>query len=172
MFPPGLKFPRGQLRVVRPSALLGLDTQRLLLASAGGDVPVFDDIRWIDSLPAVVQSATIMAFENAGYPRVVDDSGNDPEDFQLRLDLRTFHVMAASSAAAEVEFAAKVLDADGRVVDARVFTATVPIARTDDGAVALAGLNAAFGKAEVDLVSWTLSVAMRLESTAPADPAR
>jgi ABC-type uncharacterized transport system auxiliary subunit len=76
------------------------------------------------------------------------------------------------SPAAEVGFAAKVLDADGRVVDARTFTASVPIARTDDGAVALAGLNAAFAKAEVDLVTWTLGVAVRLESTAPTNPTR
>jgi cholesterol transport system auxiliary component len=157
---------------VRPSALLGLDTQRLLLASGGGDVPVFDDMRWMDSLPAVVQSSTIRAFENAGYARVIDDSGSDPEDFQLRLDLRAFHIRTTPTAAAEVEFAAKVLDASGRVVDARTFTGTEPVARVDDGAVALNCLEAAFARAATDLVPWTLGVANGIEAAASPPPAR
>ena len=40
--------PDGQLVVLRPTALVALSTQRILIADANGDVPVFDVVRFAD----------------------------------------------------------------------------------------------------------------------------
>jgi ABC-type uncharacterized transport system auxiliary subunit len=55
---------------------------------------------------------------------------------------------------ADVEFSAKILGDKGRIVNARIFRATVH-AEVTDAAGAAAALNEAFGKAAAELVLWT-----------------
>jgi ABC-type uncharacterized transport system auxiliary subunit len=83
-------------------------------------------------------------------------------DYQLAIDLRSFEVSNAPSAAgnsqpattARVEFATKILGENGRIVASRTFEAAVPMPDTKvSGAVA--ALDQDFRKAAADLVSWT-----------------
>ena len=81
-------------------------------------------------------------------------------DYQLAIDLRSFEVSNAPAAGssqpatmARVEFAAKILGENGRIVASRTIEAAVPVPDTVSGAVA--ALDQAFGKAAADLVSWT-----------------
>ncbi|MEX0852328.1 MAG: ABC-type transport auxiliary lipoprotein family protein [Bauldia sp.] len=153
-FAPIAKLPAGQLVVARPTAVVALDTQRIILEQAGGEVPVFAEVRWADSLPLLIQARVIQAFENAGDARVGADLGPVAVDFQVLLDLRQFRISAAGKA--EVAYMAKVLDADGKVIDARLFQASRPVATSEDAAVAAAGLDAAFGAATTDMIVWAL----------------
>jgi phospholipid/cholesterol/gamma-HCH transport system substrate-binding protein len=153
-FPPIDKLPTGQLTIPQPTAVVALDTQRIVLQEAGGEVPVFENVRWADSLPLLVQARVIEAFENAGYLRLGTDVGPVSGDFQLLLDLRRFRINAALQA--EVAYMAKIVDRDGNVIDARLWEASQPVATSDDAAVAAAGLDAAFGRATADMVAWTL----------------
>jgi len=57
----------------------------------------------------------------------------------------------------DVEFSAKILGDKGRIVNARIFHATVHTEVTD-AAGAAAALDEAFGKAAAELVLWTSDV--------------
>jgi phospholipid/cholesterol/gamma-HCH transport system substrate-binding protein len=154
IFPAIAAIPKGQLSVGQPSAVVALDTQRIIVQKGGGEIPAFEKVRWADSLPLLIQARVIQAFENAGYPRVGADLGPLSADFQLVLDLRQFRIDADGTA--DVAYAAKVVDADGIVVGSKVFSATQPVATTDDAAAAAAGLNTAFGAATTAMVVWAL----------------
>jgi ABC-type uncharacterized transport system auxiliary subunit len=56
-----------------------------------------------------------------------------------------------------VEFSAKILGDDGKIVDARIFHATVPAIAADAPAAA-AALNEAFRKTAVELVVWAAAI--------------
>jgi phospholipid/cholesterol/gamma-HCH transport system substrate-binding protein len=58
---------------------------------------------------------------------------------------------------ADVEFSAKILAEDGRIVDARILHASVPV-RDADAATVAAGLDEAFGRAATELVIWASGV--------------
>ncbi len=156
-FPPLAHLPMGQLVVTRPTAPIMLDTQRILQVHAGGEVPVFETVRWADSLPILIQERAVQAFENAGYRRVVKDDISASGDFQLLVDLRRFRIGDSSPTTAEVAFAAKVVDRDGKVVDGKDFAASAPLANSDDAMAAATALNMAFGNAMGDMVNWVLT---------------
>jgi phospholipid/cholesterol/gamma-HCH transport system substrate-binding protein len=77
-------------------------------------------------------------------------------DFQLLIDVRTFRLVAPPRGTAEVELAGKILDAQGRVIAARVFAASTGV----DGeatAVGVAALDQAFSKVGSELIAWAVS---------------
>jgi len=71
--------------------------------------------------------------------------------------VRAFHVAGAAGEISEVEFGAKVLGTGGRIVASKVFAGKVPAASAGaQGGVA--ALDAAFGKAAVELAVWVHGV--------------
>ncbi|HXN43530.1 MAG TPA: ABC-type transport auxiliary lipoprotein family protein, partial [Xanthobacteraceae bacterium] len=74
-------------------------------------------------------------------------------DFQLLIDIREFQLSTAAEPVAEIEFSAKILGQDGRILDARIFRAAAP-AKAADAPAAAAALDEAFGKAATELVVW------------------
>jgi phospholipid/cholesterol/gamma-HCH transport system substrate-binding protein len=74
-------------------------------------------------------------------------------------ELHKFDLVTGPSPKAEIEFAARLLSADGKVVAAKVFQAEEP-AKGVDAAGAAGALDAAFNRLAVELVLWTSS-AMR-----------
>ncbi|HXF89025.1 MAG TPA: ABC-type transport auxiliary lipoprotein family protein [Xanthobacteraceae bacterium] len=155
-FPALDKLPAAQLAVPEPNAVLALDTQRILVRADGGESPAFADARWSDNLPKLIQAKIIQGFENAKFVRVRRSPEGPTSDPQLLIDIRHFRVVASATPFAEVEFAAKLLAADGQVLAARVFQATAPVAAMN-AAAAASGLGQAFGKAATELVLWTLA---------------
>ena len=147
--------PTGQLVVNEPTAVVALNTQRILVQDGAGEVPSFDDSQWSDSVPKLVQAKLIQGFENAGYDRVGNDTQGLVADHQLILDIRTFHIATAPNRVAEVEFMAKLATPDGAITATRSFKATAPVAG-EDAAAAAAALNQAFGSAAKELVTWAL----------------
>jgi phospholipid/cholesterol/gamma-HCH transport system substrate-binding protein len=155
-FPPIERLPSGPLTVVEPTALIVFDTQRILVRSDGALTPAFEDTRWADNLPIVVQAATVRTFENAGYTlAVAGEAGADP---QLAIDIRDFSIGTGPDAVAKVELAAKILSGDGALVASQVFRGTAPVGGADAASSASA-LDIAFGKAVADLVVWALGAA-------------
>jgi phospholipid/cholesterol/gamma-HCH transport system substrate-binding protein len=161
-----MALPDGQLVIRQVSALVALSTQRVLIAGPNGVLPVFDDVRWADSLPLMVQARIVQAFENAGYARVVADDGSAIGDVHLGLDLRAFHIAPGSSATAEVGIAAKLADGGGGVIDAKNFVARAALQRTDDPTMATAALNEAFIQVATDLVGWAFRTMTAHETAA------
>ncbi len=155
-FPDNVPLPTGQLVVPAPTTIVALDTQRIMLHSAEGLVPAFEDFRFADSIPLIVQSRLIQGFENAGDPQVGSDSSGINGDFQLLVNIRKFEMATVGSPNAEVALMAKILDTGGTVVDAKLFTATVPVSDITKPEVIAAAINQGFVKASTDLIVWAL----------------
>lgn len=154
-FPRSDKVAKSQLVVPEPTAMLTLDTQRIAIRTAAGEGPPVDDAQWSDNVPKMLQAKIIQSFENSEAVRAVARPMEGlVADYQLLIDLRTFQVTSGESAAAEIEFGAKIMSDKGRIIGSRTFEATVPTTDTNTPA-AVAALNTAFGKAAIDLVIWT-----------------
>jgi phospholipid/cholesterol/gamma-HCH transport system substrate-binding protein len=156
-FPPIDKVASGQLTVPEPSALVLFDTQKILVRPQEEESLALD-AQWSDSLPKLLQAKIIQSFENANYPQAVARPTEGlTTDYQLLIDIRSFQVELLPEPSADVEFSAKILAGDGRLVGSRVLHASVPV-QTTDAAAAAAGLNEAFGKATTELVLWVSSL--------------
>ncbi|CAN5230785.1 ABC-type transport auxiliary lipoprotein family protein [soil metagenome] len=157
-FPPIDKLPDGQLSVAPPTTVVALDSQRIMLKNAGGVVPFFENYRWGDSIPLLVQARVLQGFENAGYPRVGSDTSGITGDFDLKLDVRAFGLdISGATPTARVTLMAKLVDGGGKVVDAKLFQGEAAVARTDDPQIAADGIDAAFCEAATDLIVWALA---------------
>ncbi len=153
-FPPGVKAPAGLLAVMEPTATIMFDTQKFLVRPSEAEGPSFANSKWSDNLPKVMQAKVIQSFENAGLLRSVVRSNEAlTADYQLQIDIRTFQLTLAADPMADVEFTARLLGNNGKIIDARLFRASVP-AKAADAPAAAAALNEAFGKAVVELVVW------------------
>ena len=154
-FPPDVKAPAGLLAIAEPTATIVFDTQKFLVRPSEAEGPSFANAKWSDNLPKLMQAKVIQSFENAGLLRsVTRPSEALTADYQLQIDIRTFQLTLAAEPMADVEFAAKLLGNNGKIIDARLFRASVP-AKAADAAAAAVALNEAFGKSVVELVVWT-----------------
>jgi phospholipid/cholesterol/gamma-HCH transport system substrate-binding protein len=151
--------PSWQLVVPEPSALLAINTDKLRVRQSGAaettDLP---DAKWTDNAPILLQEKIIQSFENAGYSRSVSRPRDGLEaGYQLLLDIRSFSLSTAGDPVAEIEFEAKVLGPDGKILAAQTFRGTAP-ATAMDAPAAAAALNEAFAKTARDLVPWAAGV--------------
>ena len=151
---PGLRKSHGQVVGPELTAVLALDTQRILVRPSPKDAP-FGEAQWSDSLPKLLQAKLIQSFENAGLAASRPTEGLEATH-QLLIDLRAFNVSVGDGATASVEFSAKILEKSGKIAGTRIFHATAPLAALE-AASAAAALNEAFGKAAVELVLWVSS---------------
>ncbi|MCC7348023.1 MAG: membrane integrity-associated transporter subunit PqiC, partial [Variibacter sp.] len=150
-----LPIPAGQLVVADPTAVVALETQRILVAAKAGEPPVLTDVQWADTIPKLILARILQGFENARYPRVSRALDAVAADYQLLIDIRTFRVWIADDRrTAQVEFGAKVMK-DGRVVDAQVFRGEAPVSALD-APQATAAMDQAFDAAARGLIAWTL----------------
>jgi phospholipid/cholesterol/gamma-HCH transport system substrate-binding protein len=159
-FPPPEKAANVQLVVTDPTALVALDTQRIIFAPGAGEAPPVDRAQWSDTIPKMFQARIIQSFENAkvvaAVARPMDGLAADD---QLVIDIRSFQIAPGSAGGpvADVEFSAKLVGDGGRIVGSRTFSATAPAPDTQ-AAGAAAALDTAFGKAATELVAWTGSL--------------
>lgn len=155
---PGLsKRPDGQLQIAEPTTLGSHDSDKILVSSGAGEKPSLENAQWPDLLPKVIQSRIVQSFENAGYLRVI---GRVPDgaraEAQLLIDIRSFQIATGPSATAEVELAATIVGSEGRIVEARVFRATVPVV-TLAAPIAAQAIAEAFRKVATEIVLWTIA---------------
>ncbi len=167
-FPPLAETPSWQLVVPEPTALLAVNSDKIKLRpSATAETTDIADARWSDNAPILLQEKIIQSFENAGYSKSVSRPRDGFESgYQLLLDIRVFSLSTAGSPVGEIEFEAKVLGADGKIIAAKTFKDSAPASGTDAPAAA-AALSEAFDKAAAALVSWTVETI----SSAPPPPA-
>ena len=154
-FPP-LDKPQGPLNIADPASLLMFETRKILVWPSGNEDPTFAKAEWSDSTPKLVQEKIIQSFENAGLA-VARSSESVTADTQLFLDLRKFQLSASASPSAEVEFGAKIVSTNGRLLGTRVFECSSS-AKSVNAAGTVDALNEAFGKCAIQLVQWTASL--------------
>jgi phospholipid/cholesterol/gamma-HCH transport system substrate-binding protein len=159
--------PSWLMVVPEPSTLMGFNTDKILLQPAEGESVPLPNARWGDNLPILLQSKVVESFENAGYARSISRTRDGVTgDYQLLIDIRRFHIATGGEPAAEIEFVAKILDKDGKIVDATTFQTTEP-AKGTDAKDYVAALDTAFGKLMSDLLVWTTTA---LKNAPPPQP--
>ncbi len=155
--PPPAEAPSWLLVVPEPTTLMGFNTDKILLQPASGESVPLADARWSDNLPVLFQAKVIQSFENAGYAKEVSRTREGVTgNYQLLLDIRQFHVATSGNAEADIDFVAKLLDQDGKIIDAHEFGATAPAAGSDAQAYVNA-FDTALGKLLAELFDWTIA---------------
>jgi ABC-type uncharacterized transport system auxiliary subunit len=152
---PPEQTPDWLLVVPEPTTLMGFNVDKILLQPAEGESVPVADARWGDNLPILFQARLIESFENAGYARSVSRSRDGiTSDFQLLIDIRSFQISTAAEPTAEIDFIAKLVDKDGKIIDASTFQGTAPVSGTDAAAYVKA-LDVVFARLMTELVEWT-----------------
>ncbi|MGQ4273088.1 ABC-type transport auxiliary lipoprotein family protein [Terrihabitans sp. B22-R8] len=154
-FTPDRNVRRGVLAVEMPSAIQTLDSNRMV-ARIGPQITYIPAAQYSDTLPGLLQTRLVQAFENAGRIGSVGRAQDRiAADFQLLTEIRAFEVsVSGSTNTAVIEIATRIVDRDGRVRAGRVFQAQAPVADVS-GAGASHGLNAALWQVLVEIVNWT-----------------
>jgi len=155
-FPPLARKPQSPLIIAEPASLIMFETRKILVRPSGSEDPSFAGAEWSDSTPKLVQQKIIQAFENAGIA-VARTSENVTAENQLFIDLRKFQLSVAASPTADVEFGAKIVSANGRLLEARVFSSSAA-AKAANASAAAEALDDAFGKCALELVQWTANL--------------
>ena len=170
--PPAPAEAPGWLLVVpEPTTLMGFNTDKILLQPSEGESVPVPNARWGDNVPILVQSKVIQSFENAGLAKSVSRARDGAAgDYQLILDIRTFQISTASApATAEIDFIAKLIDKDGKIVNASTFQGSAPV--KGEGAQAYVNaMDEVFAKLAGELIGWVTTALAELPPPAPPPP--
>jgi phospholipid/cholesterol/gamma-HCH transport system substrate-binding protein len=145
--------PESQLTIAEPSSLIMFETRKIIVRPGSREEPTLAGAEWSDSTPKLVHEKIIQAFENAGLA-VARPSEGATADNQLFINLRKFQLTVSTIPTADVEFGAKIVSTNGRIVGTHAFEASVPV-QTVNASATVDALNEAFGKCAVELVQWT-----------------
>jgi phospholipid/cholesterol/gamma-HCH transport system substrate-binding protein len=156
---PGIeKTIEGRVVVPDPIAIVTFDTQKILIRSDKGVFSQVQGGQWADNLPKLMQARVVQSFANAHQLSAVSQPMEPVEGaFRLELNIRDFEMTPEPGPTAVVEFSARLLDDQGKVVGARIFKVTAK-AKGVEAADAVPALNEAFSKAAHELVTWTVGL--------------
>ena len=159
-----------QLQIPRPLAPELVDSPRIVVRPAPGELQVYKGAVWAEPAPDLVQDAVLHAFEDSGRIGGVARRGSGVAgDYELLLDLRRFDSDYASGAAprAEVEITAKLIaNRSNTVIANRTFRQSAQADGTAVGSVAQA-FDSALGAVVADIVGWTLVEGQRYDGANP-----
>jgi cholesterol transport system auxiliary component len=149
---------RGILVVAEPTAVLALDSERIVVRSAKGELTYLPASQWSDRLPKLLQARMIQTLENAGRAAVARPGDRLKSSYQLVADIGLFEIREDTRSAV-IEIAAKIANAaSGTIIAARVFGATSPVS-TIDGQGATAALDKALAQVLSDFSAWVAASA-------------
>jgi phospholipid/cholesterol/gamma-HCH transport system substrate-binding protein len=154
-FAPASKTLKKQLAIPEPTAVVMLETQRMLFSPAK-DYPGFAGAQWADSIPKLLQARLIESFENCdiGHAPLRSADGAQVDD-QLVIDVRRFQITTDSGQMADIALSAKILDKDGKVIASRLFQQGQKFDQLEPAAAA-AAFSDAFGRIAKDVIAWTV----------------
>ena len=161
---------RWQLQVPRPHASELLDSARIVVRPADGELQVYHGAVWAEPVPDLVQDAIVHAFEDSGRIAGVARRGSGiGGDYELLLDLRHFDsdYNGGGTPHAQVQLVAKLLSASNNtIVATRAFEADTVAGGTSVGEVARA-FEASLTQVVQALVGWTLVQGTEYERRTP-----
>jgi phospholipid/cholesterol/gamma-HCH transport system substrate-binding protein len=145
---------KGLITIPEPTAVVMLQTQRMLF-SPSGEPPGFGDVQWSDSIPKMLQARLIQGFEHYDIDHAPLRSIDGLEaDDQILIDIRTFQIKAAPDLAAEISLSARILAKDGHIVASRAFLQSSKFDKLDPASAA-AAFDDAFKRIATELITWT-----------------
>lgn len=149
-----------QLAVARPTAMRTLETDRIALVR-GAMMDYYADAQWNDSVPRLLQSLLIQAFERSGrILAVASESEGLHADYMLETDIRDFNAQYASENSAPtvvVDIMARLLGAQGKVVASQEVKQSAPAAANNVASV-VAAFDQALGAALAQIVAQALQL--------------
>jgi phospholipid/cholesterol/gamma-HCH transport system substrate-binding protein len=146
---------KDQFSVPEPTAVLALDTQRMLTRSDSGQIAQFGNAQWSDNIPKLLQAKLVQALEQAG----VEAQATTPDQAaaaggpQLVIDLQNFALTTGQHPNAEIAFSAKLVSGAGKIVATQNFHAAAPAGSTDVAAT-VAAFNKALSDVVRSLITW------------------
>jgi phospholipid/cholesterol/gamma-HCH transport system substrate-binding protein len=158
---PANKTVKGQLAIPEPTAVVMLETQRMLFSPAPAkDDPGFAEAQWADSIPKLLQARLIESFENYDIAHAPLRSTDGVQfDDQLVIDIRRFQISTDTEPTADIALSARILDKDGKVLASRLFEQSQKLDRVEPtAAAAAAAFSNAFGRIAKDVIAWTVEV--------------
>jgi phospholipid/cholesterol/gamma-HCH transport system substrate-binding protein len=148
------KLPQGQLLIAEPTTLNAFESEKIVVDSGTGETANIEGAQWPDLLTRVVQARLAQSFENANYLQAL---GRAPDTFkadhQLLVEIKSFAIDKAGGPKAKVELVARLMDSEGKLVDARTFRAEEPVPELM-AAQAASALSASFAHVAAEIVAW------------------
>jgi cholesterol transport system auxiliary component len=148
-----------QLSVGKPTAPRVVDSPRIAVRPAPGELQVYKGASWSQPSTDLVEAIVLRAFEDSGrIPAVARDGSGIRADYKLVMDLRRFESDYAGAAvpSATIELTAKLMHAsDQRIVASRTFLQVQPSSGTEVAQVTSA-FDQALGKLGAEVVGWVL----------------
>jgi cholesterol transport system auxiliary component len=148
-----------QLSLTTPLAARVIDSSRIAVSPAPGEMQVYRGASWAKTPTDMLQDALLRALEDSGrIPAVARQGAGISADYKLVIDLRRFEAEYAGNAvpSATIEFNAKLIHShDQSIVGARTFAHAEPAEGTEIGVVVQAfsrSLEAVTG----ELAHWIL----------------
>ncbi|MGY1408665.1 MULTISPECIES: ABC-type transport auxiliary lipoprotein family protein [unclassified Luteimonas] len=148
-----------QLSLATPMAARMIDSSRIAVRPAPGELQVYRGASWAKTPTDMLQDALLRALEDSGrIPAVARQGSGISADYKLVIDLRRFEADYAGNAvpSAAIEFNAKLIHShDQTIVGSRTFAHVESAASTDIGVVVQAfsrGLEVVTG----ELAHWIL----------------
>ncbi len=145
-------MPEAALIVADPTTVASLDTQRLIIKTAQGQLQP-QAVQWPDSIPKLVQKRVLQSFDKAGYRFATAPSDTPTPELQLQIDISAFQMAEAQTPLAKVRFSVRLIGEDGKVIGRGEIQGEAPAPSTEPEA-AVAAMNEAFGKAMEALLEW------------------
>lgn len=149
---------RSQILVQEPTALKPLNSDQIVVRVSPSVIQYLARSQWSDSLPRMVQSKLVEAYQNSGKLGGVGKPGQGLAiDYQVVTEIRSFEIDAGAGNQAVVEISAMILnDRNGTVRAQRVFRAATPAGGgSSEGYVK--ALDRAFSAVTGQIVNWTLT---------------
>lgn len=149
----GLRSGSGsQILVKVPTALKFIDSERIIVRPSPSVITYLEGAQWGDTVPRMIQSKLVEAFENTGTSGATAKPGDGLViDYQLVSDIRRFEVL---NGVATIEISIKLLtDRSGLVRETRIFKSSSRSAgQSADNYVA--AFDAAFNDLANNIVRW------------------
>lgn len=146
-----------QVLIPEPTALKSLDSDQVVVRVSPSEIQYLAKSQWGDTLPRMVQSKLVAAFENSGRLGGVGKPGQGLAiDYQVVAEIRAFEVNTIGADRANVEIFVKILnDRNGTVRAQRAFQASAPVSGSENRDF-IEALNAAFAAVGAEIVEWSL----------------
>ena len=149
-----------QLAVAKPTASRVVDSPRIAVRPAPGELQVYKSVTWSQPSTDLIEATVLRALEDSGkIPAVARAGSGIRADYRLIMDLRRYESDYAGNAvpSATIELTAKLLHtSEQRIVASRTFLQVEPSAGVEVAQVATA-FDTALEKLGGEVVGWVLT---------------
>jgi cholesterol transport system auxiliary component len=159
-FPEGLKRANWQLMIEEPTAVGGVESNRIAVQPTPNEIRYFGNVRWVERAPRLIQGLLVESFERsraiAGVERYTVTL---KADYLLRVEIRDFQaeLFGEEAPTVHVRLTAKLLrSGKNDILWTRDFAARAAAGNVTAGNV-VAAFDAALGQVMADIVVATIN---------------